>query len=210
MRIPASALLFLCLAAAPGPALAAAADAPAALTPADQGWVDRIQDTLAGITTLRGRFEQIAPDGQRSTGTVWLDRPGRMRFEYDKPSPLLLVAGNGKLVFTDSALGQTTDIPLDRTPLGLLLRPRLSLSGDVTITGFSHADGLLQLTLVRTATPSEGSLTLLVADNPLLLRGWRVVDAQGRETRIALSDLASGVSMPARLFDTNAADAGAR
>ena len=132
-----------------------------------------------------------------------------MRFAYDKPSPLLLVAGGGKLVFTDSALQQTTDIPLDRTPLGLLLRPSLSLSGDVTVTGFSHANGLLQVTLVKTASPSEGSLTVVVADGPLLLRGWRVVDAQGRETRIDLSDLTTGVPMPASLFDTGAASAGA-
>jgi outer membrane lipoprotein-sorting protein len=187
----------------------AGAQTAATLTPADQGWIDRIQDTLNGITTLKGRFQQIAPDGQRTTGTVWLDRPGRMRFAYDKPSPLLLVAGGGKLVFTDSALQQTTDIPLDRTPLGLLLRPSLSLSGDVTVTGFSHANGLLQVTLVKTASPSEGSLTVVLADGPLLLRGWRVVDAQGRETRIDLSDLTTGVPMPASLFDTGAASAGA-
>jgi outer membrane lipoprotein-sorting protein len=172
------------------------------LTPADQGWVQRIQDTLNGITTLKARFRQTAPDGKQSTGTVWLDRPGRMRFEYDKPSPLLLVAGNGKLVFTDSALGQTTDIPLDRTPLGLLLRPNLSLSGDVSVTGFSHADGLVQVTLVKTATPSEGSLTVMVSDNPLVLRGWRVVDQQGRETRVDLSDTVTGVPMRPSLFVT--------
>lgn len=182
--------------------------APAALSPADQGWVGRIQDTLNSISTLKGRFQQIAPDGKRTTGTVWLHRPGRMRFEYDKPSPLLLVAGKGKLVFTDSALGQTTDIPLDRTPLGLLLRPGLSLSGDVTVTGFAHANGLLQVTLVKTATPSEGSLTVFVADQPLALRGWRVMDAQGRETTVDLFDLATGVAMPESLFDTSAADNG--
>ena len=183
------------------------AEAPVAtLTPADRGWIDRIQETLNGITTLKGRFQQIAPDGRRSTGVVWLDRPGRMRFEYDKPSPLLLVAGGGRLVFTDSALKQTTEIPLDKTPLGLLLRPQLSLSGDVTVTGFRHDNGLLQVTLVRSASPSDGSLTLFMTEAPLALRGWSVVDAQGRETRIDLFDLAAGTAMPASLFETKAAD----
>ncbi len=181
--------------------------APAAvLTPADRGWIDRIQDTLNAITTLKGRFQQIAPDGRRSTGVVWLDRPGRMRFEYDKPSPLLLVAGAGRLVFTDSALKQTTEIPLDKTPLGLLLRPQLSLSGDVTVTGFGHGSGMLQVALVRSASPSDGSLTVFMGEAPLALRGWSVVDAQGRETRIDLFDLASGGAMPAVLFDTHVAD----
>ena len=183
------------------------AEAPVAtLTPADRGWIDRIQETLNAITTLKGRFQQIAPDGRRSTGVVWLDRPGRMRFEYDKPSPLLLVAGGGRLVFTDSALKQTTEIPLDKTPLGLLLRPQLSLSGDVTVTGFRHDNGLLQVTLVRSASPSDGSLTVFMSEAPLALRGWSVVDAQGRETRIDLFDLAAGAAMSAGLFDTRAAD----
>lgn len=178
----------------------------ATLTPADRGWIDRIQETLNGITTLKGRFQQIAPDGKRSTGVVWLDRPGRMRFEYDKPSPLLLVAGGGRLVFTDSALQQTTEIPLDKTPLGLLLRPQLSLSGDVTVTGFRHDNGMLQVTLVRSASPSDGSLTVFMNEAPLALRGWSVVDAQGRETRIDLFDLAAGAAMSAGLFNTKAAD----
>ncbi len=183
------------------------AEAPVAtLTPADRGWIDRIQETLNGITTLKGRFQQIAPDGRRSTGVVWLDRPGRMRFEYDKPSPLLLVAGSGRLVFTDNALKQTTEIPLDKTPLGLLLRPQLSLSGDVTVTEFRHDNGLLQVTLVRSASPSDGSLTVFMNEAPLALRGWSVVDAQGRETRIDLFDLAAGAAMSAGLFDTTAAD----
>ena len=183
------------------------AEAPvAALTPADRGWIDRIQETLNGITTLKGRFQQIAPDGRRSTGVVWLDRPGRMRFEYDKPSPLLLVAGGGRLVFTDSALKQTTEIPLDKTPLGLLLRPQLSLSGDVTVTGFRHDNGMLQVALVRSASPSDGSLTVFMNEAPLALRGWSVIDAQGRETRIDLFDLAAGTAMSAGLFDTKAAD----
>lgn len=174
----------------------------AQLTPADLGWIARIQDTLNGITTLKGRFQQVAPDGRRSTGIVWLDRPGRMRFAYDKPSPLLLVAGNGKLVFTDSELKQTTEIPLDKTPLGLLLRPNLSLAGDVTVTAFSHANGVVQATLVRTASPGDGSLTLVLGDAPLSLKAWSVIDAQGRETQIDLFDLAVGLPIEQSLFDT--------
>ncbi len=199
-------LLLAGIAATTARAQVPPASPAAVLTPADRGWIDRIQDTLNAITTLKGRFQQIAPDGRRSTGVVWLDRPGRMRFEYDKPSPLLLVAGAGRLVFTDSALKQTTEIPLDKTPLGLLLRPQLSLSGDVTVTGFSHGTGTLQVALVRSASPSDGSLTVFMSEAPLALRGWSVVDAQGRETRIDLFDLASGGAMPAGLFDTHVAD----
>jgi outer membrane lipoprotein-sorting protein len=199
--------LFLVLALLAPPAFQdhAWAQVPQAamLTPADRGWVQRIQQTMGSITTLKARFLQIAPDGRTSQGTAWLDRPGRMRFEYAKPSPLLLVAGGGKLVFNDSQLKQTTVLPLDRTPLGLLLRPNLTLSGDVTLTAFHHADGQLQLTLVRTASPGEGSLTLIFSDQPLALRSWSVVDAQGRETRVDLYDIVLGGSLPQSLFNTD-------
>jgi outer membrane lipoprotein-sorting protein len=185
--------------------LAVQAQAPkaAVLTPADRGWVERVQQTLGAITTLKAHFLQIAPDGRTSQGTAWLDRPGRMRFEYAKPSPLLLVASGGKLVFNDSELKQTTSLPLDKTPLGLLLRPDFTLSGDVTVTGFQHADGQLQLTLVRTASPGDGSLTLVFSDQPLTLRSWIVVDAQGRQTRVELDGVALGGVLPQTLFNTD-------
>lgn len=185
------------------PQTASGGPVAAILTPADRGWVQRVQDTLGSITTLKAHFLQIAPDGHTTQGTAWLERPGRMRFEYAKPSPLLLVAGGGKLVFNDSQLKQTTSLPLDKTPLGLLLRPDLSLSGDVTLTAFHHADGQLQLTLVRTASPGDGSLTLIVSDQPLALRSWSVVDAQGRQTRVDLYDIVLGAAFPQSLFDTN-------
>ena len=185
------------------PVVARAQPVEAALTPADRGWVERVQDTLARITTLKARFLQIAPDGRTSQGTAWLDRPGRMRFEYDKPSPLLLVAGGGKVVFNDSQLKQTTVLPLDKTPVGLLLRPDLTLTGDVTLTAFSHAGGELQLTLVRTASPGDGSLTLIFSDQPLALRSWSVIDAQGRQTRVDLYDVTLGGVLPQSLFETD-------
>ncbi len=173
---------------------------PAALTPADQGWIDRVAQYLNGVTTLKARFLQIAADGATTQGTAWLDRPGRMRFEYDKPSPLLLVASGGNVVFRDSKLDQTTSVPLSRTPLGLLLAPDIKLAGDVTVTAFTHANAQVQVTLERTASPSDGSLMLVFSEQPFALRSWTVVDAQNRETRVDLYDVAIGGSFPDTLF----------
>ena len=172
----------------------------AALTPADQGWVDRAAAALNGVTTLKARFLQIAADGGTTQGTAWLDRPGRMRFEYDKPSPLLLVANDGQVVFRDSKLDQTTTVPIGRTPLGLLLAPDIKLSGAVTVTSFSHANNQVQVTLQRTASPGDGSLTLVFSDTPFELRSWTVVDAQNRETRVDLYDVAVGGAFSPDLF----------
>ncbi len=189
------------LAAALLPLLAASPAAPpAALTAADRADIGRIEAYLNGLHTLKARFLQLAPDGATTEGTTWLDRPGRMRFQYDKPSPLLLVAGHGLFVFYDRELHQTTNIPLDATPLGLLLRDHLTLSGDVTVTGIARLPGQLQVTLVRTASPGDGSLTLVFADQPLALRQWAVLDGQRQETRVTLFDVQEGGSFDPDMF----------
>lgn len=166
----------------------------------DARTIARVQAYLNTITTLKARFLQIAPDGSSSQGTAWLERPGRMRFEYDKPSPLLLVAGQGYVVFHDSELGQTSNIPLDKTPLGILLAPDINLSGNVTVQRIDRLPGEVSLTLARTATPADGQLTLTFADSPLLLRSWTVADAQHNQTKVSLFDIDQGGSFSSGLF----------
>ena len=128
-------------------------------TPQDQADLTRIEAYLDSLKTLKAHFLQVAPNGAISQGTVWLDRPGRMRFQYDPPSPLLLVAGHGLVVFYDKSLNQTTNIPMGQTPLGILLADHVRLSGDVTVTGMQHLPGQIQVSLVRTASPGDGTLT---------------------------------------------------
>lgn len=187
-------------AAALMPLMTCAARAAVALTAQDRADIARIEAYLNDLHTLKARFLQVAPDGATTEGTTWLDRPGRMRFQYDKPSPLLLVAGHGLFVFYDRELKQVTNIPLSATPLGLLLRDHLTLSGDVTVTGIERLPGQIQVTLVRTASPGDGSLTLVFDDKPLALRQWIVLDAQRRETRVSLFDLQLGGTFDPSLF----------
>lgn len=196
-------LLAALLSLAPLPAVTAgAAETPHAvvLSDADQADLTRIERYLDGVHTLKARFLQVGPDGRSSGGTVWMQRPGRMRFQYDPPSPFLLVAGHGQVVFHDAQLDQTSNIPLGRTPLGLLLRDQVRLSGDVTVTDFSHMPGQMQLTLVRSSDPGQGSLTLVFGDSPLILRSWQVVDAQGKETTVNIYKPALGGDFDQSLF----------
>ena len=171
-----------------------------ATSPADQGEIAGIQAYLNGLRTLKAHFVQVAPNGTLSQGTAWLDRPGRMRFQYDPPSPLLLVAGHGLFVYYDRSLHQTSNIPLGSTPLGILLSDNLKLSGDVTVTGIAREPGEIQVTLVRTASPGDGSLTLVFADNPLALRQWTVVDAQQQATTVTLYNVELGGSFDQDMF----------
>ncbi len=166
----------------------------------DRADLARIEAYLNGLTTLKARFLQVAPDGSTSSGIAWLERPGRMRFQYDPPSPLLLVAGHGLVVFYDKQLDQTTNIPLGSTPLGILLAPHLTLSGAVTVVGMQRQPGQIQVTLDRTASPGDGTLTLVFSDPPMALRQWVVVDAQRQETRVSLYDVQLGGSFDQQMF----------
>ncbi|MFT8517684.1 MAG: outer membrane lipoprotein carrier protein LolA [Acetobacter persici] len=178
------------------------AEAPEGITlsASDKAWLGKIEKALNSVTTFQAHMQQLDADGKRTTGIVWMQRPGQMRLAYDPPTPLLLVASQDKVVFRDNQLDQTTVIPMDRTPLGLLLRKHVSLAEDVTVTGFQHEGGLVQVTVVRTSSPGDGSLTLVFYDNPVSLRSWSVVDAQGRETRVTLFDIKSGITIPAGTF----------
>jgi outer membrane lipoprotein-sorting protein len=192
-------LLALPLLAEPVAALAqAAAFQPDARDAAD---LKRIEAYLNGLQTLKAHFLQVAPSGAVSEGTVWLERPGRMRFQYDPPSPFLLVAGHGMLIFHDSKLDQTTNIPIGQTPLGILLADNVVLSGDVTVTGMQHLPGQIQVSMVRTGRAADGTLTLVFSDDPLALKQWTVVDAQRQETRVTLYNAQLGGSYDAKLFD---------
>ncbi len=200
--------LLLAVLLAAMPAGAALADPHAAvLSDSDQAVLSQVQAYLNGLRTLKARFLQIAQDGKTNAGTAWLERPGRMRFEYDKPSPLLLVAGHGTVIFRDNQLDQTTSIPMTQTPLGLLLANTITLTGPVTVTNFQRAGSRIQVTLVRTATPGDGSLSLNMTTNPMQLVGWAVVDAEGRETRIQLSSVEQGGNFAESLFDFTDPDA---
>ena len=176
-------------------------DAEAQSSAQDHADLSRIEAYLNGIRSLKARFMQTAPDGAITQGVALMQRPGKMRFQYDPPSPFLLVANYGILVFHDAQLNQTSNIPLSRTPLGILLGDHTTLSGDVTVTKFVRLPGQLQVSLVRTSSPGEGTLTLLFADNPLTLRQWIVLDQQGKQTRVAFTEMEVGAAVDARLFD---------
>jgi outer membrane lipoprotein-sorting protein len=173
----------------------------AKLSPQDQADAARIEAYLNSVKSLKARFTQVAGDGGVSQGTAWLERPGRMRFQYDPPAPFVLIAAHGQLIFHDESLGQTSNIPLSRTPLGILLADHVALSGAVTVTGMQHLPGQIQLTMVRTDSPGDGSLTLIFADPPLMLRQWTVIDAQRRETHVTLYNAQTGGSFDPQLFE---------
>lgn len=176
----------------------APAPAPATMPSAED--IARAEAHLNAIRTLRARFLQVDQRGMVAEGTLWLQRPGRMRFEYDPPSPVLIVADGTTVTFQDRQLGQTSTVFLGQTPLSIILAERVRLAGDVTITGGERISGRLEIAMVRTATPREGTLILAFATEPFALAQWRVIDAQAQEVRVSLSRIERDMPLEARLF----------
>lgn len=181
--------------------LSAAVPAFAAVSPNDAATLAKVANYLNGLKTVTARFVQVAQDGGIRNGKAILQRPGKMRFQYDPPDPQLLVAGFGLLVYHDPQLNQTTNIPLSATPLGILLSKHVRFSGPVTVTKVERPPGEIQVSLVRTGKAAEGQLTLVFSTKPLELRQWQVTDAQGRTTQVSLYDLHATKPFPNKDFE---------
>jgi outer membrane lipoprotein-sorting protein len=177
----------------------AAAPIPAPLTQQDTLELQRIAAYLNGIRTLKARFQQYASNGI-STGEVWVARPGRMRFEYEAPASVTLLADSESVYYFDKGLGQTSKYELRSTPAWFFLKDPISFGADVVVTRFEHQGGLIRVTVVESVRPDAGSLTLVLTENPLTLRQWTVIDQQGKSTTVNLSDLQFGVALDPSLF----------
>jgi outer membrane lipoprotein-sorting protein len=179
---------------------AAAAPAPAALTQEETLRLQRFAAYLNGIRTMTARFQQVANNGAASTGQLWVARPGRMRFEYDPPNPITLLADATSVYYWDKQLNQVSKYELRSTPAWFFLRDPISFGDEVVVTRFEHAGNVVRVTVVESAQPDSGSLTLVLGENPLALRQWVVVDQQGKTTTVTLSGLQFGMALDPKLF----------
>jgi outer membrane lipoprotein-sorting protein len=181
-------------------AAAVGAPVPAVLSPQDTLELQRIAAYLNGIRTMTARFQQIANNGAVSAGVLWVARPGRMRFEYDRPNPITLLADSTSMYYWDKELNQVSKYELRSTPAWFFLRDPISFGADVIVTRFEHVGGVVRVTVVESADSDAGSLTLAFTEKPRALSQWVVVDQQGKTTTVTLSDLQFGMALDPKLF----------
>jgi outer membrane lipoprotein-sorting protein len=194
----------LLLLASPQEATAAPPPPPVALSPQDSAELQKIAAYLDGIHTMTARFAQATASGGAATGSVWLARPGKMRFQYDPPNELLLLADMFYLYSWDPELKTMNKVGLKSTPAWFLLRQPISFTDGVTVTRFEHSGNTIRITVVESAEPDAGSLTMVFSDNPVALRQWTVVDQQGRVTNVSLSEQQYGMALDPTLFQYRA------
>lgn len=187
--------------AAQAEAPAAAEQAPAEAAPLDrEAALAGINAYLNSIETLRARFMQVAPDGSAASGELALARPGRLRFEYDDPSPIRIVADGTTLAIEDQALETVDRVPLRSTPLWWILKSDIDLAEDAELVGMEREFGFLYLTLRDANEDVEGEVMFVFAEPSYELREWFVTDALGEVTRVTLADVETGISLNPRLF----------
>ncbi len=161
----------------------------AALSSEDAAAVGRVETYMNSVKTLSARFLQVDSEGNVSHGQLYLRRPGRLRFEYDAPSPLLIVADGVWLVLHDKELDQVNRFPLYETPLGVLVDEPVNLREKVEVVDVEHGLGVLRIRVVDRELPDEGWIRLTFTEPPMLLRQWQVKDTQGGITALSLTDI---------------------
>jgi outer membrane lipoprotein-sorting protein len=169
------------------------------LTAQDVADLQRVAGYLNSIHTMYARFQQISPNGSTVGGQLWMARPGRMRFEYDPPSPILLLADMFYVYYVDKELVEMSKVGLKSTPAWLLLRDPITFD-DLIVTRFDHGPSTLRITVVEKSEPDKGSLTMVFSDRPLALVQWSIVDQQRKTTTVSLYDERLGVALSPNLF----------
>jgi outer membrane lipoprotein-sorting protein len=166
-----------------------------------------VEKYFNSIRTLKARFVQSNPNGSVVQGTLYVRRPGRMRFEYDAPSQLKIVADGSQVTMWDPTTKDFGQWPIGWTAASFLVKEPLSLSGgDLQVEKAERQDGMLQLTMSQAKKPQEGKVIVRVSENPMMLRGWTIIDSRGNQVNVSLQDVQAGTQLADSLFKFDGPD----
>lgn len=152
--------------------------------------------------TAEAEFTQVNADGTISTGTLYIHRPNRVRFEYDEPEDQLVMAGGGQVaIFDGRGSGNPEQYPLSRTPLKIILSDPVDLTRERMVTGHRSDGTTTTITAQDPENPEHGSIQLVFTDDPVQLRQWVVTNGAGERTTVILGEMSTGQSLSPRLFN---------
>jgi outer membrane lipoprotein-sorting protein len=159
-----------------------------------------IDAALNSTKSFSGRFAQYGSDGSFMSGQIFLKRPGKIRFEYDAPAPLLMVSDGVTLTQIDRQLETKDRVPLKATPLAFFLAETVNLENDVEITSLQKTANSVRVTARDGSGEVEGAITMVFDPQTLALSEWIIHDSFGQQTRIILSELAYNQKINPRKF----------
>ena len=160
------------------------------LKPEQRAIIDRVNGYLSGVAVLSGKFVQVGPDGGRTQGDFYISKPGKVRFEYDEPSPIELIADGQSVVVRDRRLATQDVYPLSQTPLRFLLSNRVDLMKDTHLVAV-YADDVFITVVVEEKNGIVGTSRLMIMFDAkdMQLKQWTVTDPQGYDTTVAVYNL---------------------
>ncbi|MEA2937500.1 MAG: hypothetical protein QOC56_1004 [Alphaproteobacteria bacterium] len=163
-----------------------------AFEPAQRQLVDKVSAYLSHVQVMSGDFTQIGPDGRQSKGQFYVQKPGRVRFDYDDPARIDIIADGSSVVVRDRKLATQDVYPLSQTPLRYLLTDRIDLLRDTNVTGV-YADDMFVTVVVeeKQALIGTSRLMMMFGAKDMQLKQWVVTDPQGYDTTIAVSNVDS-------------------
>ena len=172
-----------------------------ALNPQQRAIIDRVNNYLTSVQTLTGKFVQIGPDGGRTTGVFNILKPGRVRFEYDEPSPIELVADGQSVIVRDRSLATQDVYPLSQTPLRFLLADKVDLMRDTNLVAV-YADDVFITVVVEEKNTLVGTSRLMIMFDAkdMQLKQWTVTDPQGYDTTVAVYNLDASKKLDPNMF----------
>jgi outer membrane lipoprotein-sorting protein len=166
--------------------------------------LDRISHYLSGLQTMEGNFVQIGPDGGRTEGTFYLQKPGRVRFEYNPPSPIDIISDGSSVVVRDRNLATQDLYPLSQTPLRYLLADHIDLLRDTAVVSVSADDTFATVVIEQKQLMIGTDRLMIMFDaKDLTLKQWTVTDPQGFDTTVAVYNLDTTKQPDPNLFVIN-------
>ncbi|MEO1303975.1 MAG: outer-membrane lipoprotein carrier protein LolA [Pseudomonadota bacterium] len=179
------------------PAVVQRGDVPEAEWPAI---LTQASDALATAKTAKGKFMQSNADGSIATGTFALNRPGRMRFDYDDPTPVLIVSNGTTVAMADEELETVDRVPIGATPLGLILSTDLNVDTDIDVLEILQNEDRIGIRVQDAEGELEGTLTMVFSKLDYALLGWLAVDGNDQTTVVDLIDVETNIRVDPRLF----------
>jgi len=170
------------------------------LNPEELQVVASVTKYLNSFNDMEGYFVQTSPSGRYTSGRFFLSRPGRVRFEYEPPSPLRIVADGSWVSIENLQLKTSEHYPLSATPLKIILAKNIDLLKDSDVTQAFRDENRVTLTLHDKGSSENGQITLVFQTEDMTLKEWIVVDGQGLQTRISVSELVTGIKRDPKLF----------
>ncbi|CZT33372.1 outer membrane lipoprotein carrier protein LolA [Rhizobium sp. 9140] len=163
------------------------------------GTAQKIADHFASVKTMSGEFVQFGPRGEQTGGKFFISRPGRIRFNYEAPSPMRVIA-DGKSVVIGNQKLKTWDLyPLSKTPLNLLLSNSIDLSGK-TVRDVKEETDLITIVLGDRSIFGDSTITMMFDPKTYDLRQWTITDPQKKDTSVMIFNVKTGMPMDDAVF----------